>query len=173
MPPYHFGCRSRIRAWEVLQIRPREEATGPPPAASTTTRKLGLRKDASEAMRKDSFIIHRFEAILSWVESMNLNRSVDDDDDENAQKAAEDQDNITLSRHDRRAATRLRLHLDLSPADADHERLASKYTYPEWDHRSRSYMPDHCRVLDAEVVPDPDNAIVPNAPPFTRSSQAV
>ncbi|SLN65233.1 von Willebrand factor type A domain protein [Roseovarius albus] len=139
-----------------------EEITNQPPAASTTTRKLGLRKDASEAMRKDSFIIHRFEAILSWVESMNLNRSVDDDDDENAKKAADDQDNITLSRLDRRAATRLRLHLDLSPADADHERLAGEYTYPEWNHRSRSYMPNHCRVLDAEVVPDPDNALVPN-----------
>ncbi|MEP2029792.1 MAG: VWA domain-containing protein [Paracoccaceae bacterium] len=140
-----------------------DETTGPPPTASTTSRKLGLRKDASEAMRKDSFIIHRFEAILSWVESMNLNRSVDDDDDENAQKAAEDQDNITLSRHDRRAATRLRLHLDLSPTDADHERLAGKYTYPEWDHRSRSYLPDHCRILDAEVRPDPNKSIVPNA----------
>ena len=39
-----------------------------------------------------------------------------------AAKAAEDQDDIALSRHDRKAATRLRMHLDLSPADADHER---------------------------------------------------
>ncbi|MGB1214546.1 MAG: nitric oxide reductase activation protein NorD [Pikeienuella sp.] len=140
-----------------------DEAANPPPAAAAASRKLGLRKDTSEAMRKDSLIIHRFESILSWVESMNLNRSVDDDDDENAQKAAEDQDNIILSRHDRRAATRLRLHLDLSPADAAHERLAGEYTYDEWNHRSRSYMPDHCRILDADVVPDPANALVPNA----------
>ncbi|MGJ8615355.1 MAG: nitric oxide reductase activation protein NorD [Sulfitobacter sp.] len=121
----------------------------PPPIAATTTRKLGLRKDRGEANRKDSFILHRFESILSWVESMNLNRSVDDDDDENAQKAADDQDNITLSKVDKRAATRLRLHLDLSPADADHEALAGEFTYSEWNHRSRSYMKDHCRVLEA------------------------
>ena len=93
--------------------------------------------------------MHRFESILSWVESMNLNRSVDDDDDENAQKAADDQDDITLSKVDKRAATRLRLHLDLSPADADHEALAGEFTYPEWNHQSRSYMPGHCRVLEA------------------------
>lgn len=125
------------------------ETDARPPAATVTSRKLGLRRDRSEANRKDSFILHRFESILSWVESMNLNRSVDDDDDENAQKAADDQDNITLSKVDQRAATRLRLHLDLSPADADHEALAGVFTYPEWNMRSRSYMKDHCRVLEA------------------------
>jgi nitric oxide reductase NorD protein len=131
--------------------------------AATTTRKLGQRLDRDEANRKDSFILHRFESILSWVESMNLNRSVDDDDDENAQKAADDQDNITLSKVDKRAATRLRLHLDLSPSDADHEKLAGTFTYPEWNHRSRSYMDAHCRVLDAPAVPDPSETFPPNA----------
>ena len=125
------------------------ETDATPPSAALTKRKLGLRRDRDEANRKDSFIIHRFESILSWVESMNLNRSVDDDDDENAQKAADDQDNVTLSRVDKRAATRLRLHLDLSPADASHEALSGSFSYPEWNHRSRSYMNDHCRVLEA------------------------
>lgn len=134
-----------------------------PPAASTTTRKLGIRKDRDEANRTDSFILHRFESILSWVESMNLNRSIHDDDEENAQKAADDQDNITLSKNDRRAATRLRLHLDLSPSDADHERLASKHSYPEWNHRARSYMPDHCRVLEVDAEPNAADLFVPNA----------
>ncbi len=140
-----------------------ENANAPPPVAATTTRKLGERKDRDEANRKDSFILHRFESILSWVESMNLNRSVDDDDDENAQKAADDQDNITLSKVDKRAATRLRLHLDLSPADADHEKLAGEFCYPEWNHRSRSYMDAHCRVLDAPAVPDLTDPFIPNA----------
>lgn len=126
----------------------------PPAAAAQTSRKLGFRKDMSEADRKDSFIMHRFESILSWVESMNINRSVDDDDDENAQKAAEDQDTIALSKHNKRAATRLRLHLDLSPADAERERLAGKFLYPEWDHRTGNYMPDHCRILETDAIPD-------------------
>ncbi len=140
-----------------------DEANAPPPVAATTTRKLGERRDRDEANRKDSFILHRFESILSWVESMNLNRSVDDDDDENAQKAAEDQDEITLSKVDKRAATRLRLHLDLSPADADHEKLAGEFTYPEWNHRSRSYMDGHCRVLDAPAQPNPSETFKPDA----------
>ncbi|MCR9110716.1 VWA domain-containing protein [Marivita sp. XM-24bin2] len=131
-----------------------DNPASPPPNAARTTRKIGQRKDQDQQNRKDSFIIHRFESILSWVESMNINRSVDDDDDENAQKAADDQDIVTLSKQDRKTATRLRLHLDLSPADADHEALAGEHTYPEWNHRSRSYMPAHCRVLDAPAQPD-------------------
>ncbi|MFN4129980.1 MAG: nitric oxide reductase activation protein NorD, partial [Paracoccaceae bacterium] len=103
--------------------------------------------------RTDSFIMHRFESIFSWVESMGLNRATDDDDLENAQKAAEDQDHIALTKHHKRAATRLRLHLDLAPQDADHERLSDTFTYPEWNHRARAYMPDHTRVLEAEAIP--------------------
>ncbi len=121
----------------------------------TSTRKMGDRRDLDQANRRDSFIVHRFESILSWVESMNINRVVEDDDDENAQKAAEDQDSVSLSRHDRKAATRLKLHLDLSPQEAEHERLAGQTTYPEWNHRTRSYMPDHARVLEAPIQIDP------------------
>lgn len=134
---------------------PEEADEGTPsPGAATSTRKLGERKDNEQNRRSDSFIIHRFESILSWVESMNISRSVHDDDDENAQKAAEDQDRITLSKHERKTASRLRLHLDLSPADADHEALAGEYTYPEWNHRTRDYMANHCRVLDAPARSD-------------------
>jgi nitric oxide reductase NorD protein len=139
------------------------ETQAPPASAAMTTRKLGLRKEMAQADRKDSFIMHRFESILSWVESMNINRSVDDDDPENAAKAAEDQDNITLTKNSRRAATRLRLHLDLSPADADHEALSAPFTYPEWDHRARAYLPDHCRVLEAPPQTATGAPFVPDA----------
>ena len=131
-----------------------DEEKAPPAVASTTKRKIATRENRDEANRSDSFIIHRFEAILSWAESLNLNRSVDDDDDEDAQKAADDQDHIAVSKHQRKTATRLRLHLDLSPEDADHERLAGEFTYPEWNHRSRDYHQDHCRVLQADAEAD-------------------
>ncbi|MFN4156753.1 MAG: nitric oxide reductase activation protein NorD [Paracoccaceae bacterium] len=132
---------------------PGEDATTAPPGLASTTRKQGKREDNEQANRTDSFIMHRFESIFSWVESMGLNRATDDDDLENAQKAAEDQDHIALTKHHKRAATRLRLHLDLAPQDADHERLSDTFTYPEWNHRARAYMPDHTRVLEAEAIP--------------------
>jgi nitric oxide reductase NorD protein len=132
---------------------PAEDPISAPPGMASPTRKQGKRQDIDQANRTDSFIMHRFESIFSWVESMGLNRATDDDDLENAQKAAEDQDHITLSKHHKRAATRLRLHLDLAPQDADVERLSAPFTYPEWNHRARAYMPDHTRVLEAEGQP--------------------
>ncbi len=134
---------------------PAEDLLSAPPGLATTTRKQGKREDNDQANRIDSFIMHRFESIFSWVESMGLNRATDDDDLENAQKAAEDQDHITLSKHHKRAATRLRLHLDLAPQDAEHERLSARFTYPEWNHRARAYLPDHCVVLEADATPEP------------------
>ena len=139
-----------------------ETAQAAPPMAAIASHKDATRDTRDEANRKDSFIIHRFEAILSWAESMNLNRKMDKDDDETAQKAADDQDRITLSKHDKKVATRLRLHLDLSPEDADHERLAGTHTYPEWDHRKRGYHPDQCRVLDAMIDPETETSFVPD-----------
>lgn len=128
----------------------RDAETQPaPPGIATRTSKRALREDREEANRRDSFIMHRFEGILSWVESLNLNRMVDQSDEEDAAKAAEDQDNITLSRHDQRAKTRLKLHLDMAPEDAEHEAIAEVLTYPEWDAARGVYLPDHTRVLEA------------------------
>ncbi|MCT8160158.1 nitric oxide reductase activation protein NorD [Pseudoruegeria sp. SHC-113] len=137
-----------------------QEASAPMPALPVESRKQGERRDLDQANRRDSFIIHRFETILSWVESMNINRSVQDENEDDAQKAAEDQESVTLSKHDRKAATRLRLHLDLSPQEADHARLAGAHTYPEWNMRKCAYMEDHARVLEAPVQ------IAPDAAPF-------
>ena len=144
-----------------LRLRPQGKADkaapdnteAPAPAQGVPTRKEARREDRDQANRRDSFIVHRFESIMSWAESLNINRMVDDDDQDNAAKAAEDQDHLTLSQNMKRAATRLRLSLDLAPQDADHERLAGKFTYPEWNRRTGDYMPDHVRVLEADASP--------------------
>ena len=156
--PLHLRLDRTARSQNAV---PGEDTTSAPPGLATATRKQAKREDNEQANRTDSFIMHRFESIFSWVESMGLNRATDDDDLENAQKAAEDQDHIALTKHHKRAATRLRLHLDLAPQDADHERLSDTFTYPEWNHRACAYMPDHTRVLEAEATlgesfaPDP------------------
>lgn len=111
------------------------------------------RKNADQAARKDSLVLHKFEAILSWTEFLNLNRRIEDDDDDAAKKAADDQEELTLTNVPQRARTRLKLHLDLAPEDVELERMAGKHVYAEWDHRARAYLPDYCRVLASEAVP--------------------
>jgi nitric oxide reductase NorD protein len=160
--PHGYAPLAPILVWPRLEIAARgrgaqdtpEPAEGPQ-GLMVPTRKQAQRRDLDQANRRDSFILHRFESIFSWAESLNIARMTDDDTNENAAKAAEDQDHITLSQHWKRAASRLRVSLDLAPQDADHERLSDRFTYPEWNHRARTYMPDHARVLEAEADPGP------------------
>lgn len=129
------------------------DTDGPPQEASDRTFRARRRK-ADQAERRDSLILHKFEAILSWAEFLNLNRRVDDDDPDSAKKAADDQDEIGLGQISKAPATRLKLHLDLAPEDVDRERLSGVTTYPEWDTRTGAYLPDHVRVLHSIAEPD-------------------
>jgi nitric oxide reductase NorD protein len=144
------------------------EAQTPPNAEQGTFK--ASRKPSDQAARRDSLILHKFEAILSWAEYLNLNRRVDDDDEDNAKKAADDQDEISLTQVPQRARTRLRLHLDLSPEEAEFERLAGTHVYPEWDHRTKAYLPDYCRVIAGKAAPVPEN---PENPDCARTRRRI
>lgn len=156
------------RAKTSREESPHGEAETPPNAEPGTFK--ASRKASDQAARKDSLILHKFEAILSWAELLNLNRRVDDDDEDNAKKAADDQDEISLAQVPQRARTRLRLHLDLSPEEAEFERLAGVHVYPEWEHRTKTYLPDYCRVLAGPAEPA---AEMPDTPDSARARQRI
>ena len=125
-------------------------------AARSTTTLVALRmgaesrarrREADQAERKDSLIFNRFEKILTLIESLNINRAVDDDDPEGARKALQDAEEIGLSSHSRRPSTRLRFDIDLPPPAVETEGLCAELTYPEWDAALGAYRPNHCRVF--------------------------
>ncbi|WP_428643919.1 nitric oxide reductase activation protein NorD [Roseibium sp.] len=153
------------------EVESRETDGTPEEAGNKTVR--ARRRQADQAERKDSLILHKFEAILSWAEFLNLNRRVDDDDNDNAKKAAEDHDEIGLGQISKAPATRLKLHLDLAPEDVDRERLSGKTLYPEWDVRTGRYLQDHVCVLASVADPDPDMASVARDPRAARRIRSV
>ncbi|WP_448204957.1 VWA domain-containing protein [Azospirillum sp. sgz302134] len=110
-------------------------------------RRKASRRDSDQTRRDDPLMLNRFEKILGLAEMVNLNRKVEDDDEENARKAAEDLDEIAVGQHERKASTKLKLDLDLAPGEPDIEPLRAEITYPEWDWKRRRYLPDHCRVV--------------------------
>jgi nitric oxide reductase NorD protein len=123
-----------------------------PPAGDVTPTddervRRARRRDADQAERKDSLIFNRFEKILTLIESLNINRAVDDDDAEGARKALQDAEEIGLSTHSRRPSTRLRFDIGLPPPAVETERLEAELTYPEWDASLGAYRPNHCRVF--------------------------
>ena len=126
-----------------------EEHPEPPPAdaGKTEDKRKVERRRQDQSERDDPLVFNRFEKILSFAEMVNVNRLIDDEEDENAKKNAEQMDEITLSPNQQRAASQLKMDLDLSPAAADGEALQATLTYPEWNYRKQGYQQHHCRVL--------------------------
>ena len=131
------------------------------------------RRKADQIERNDSFILHKFEAILSWAEFINLNRRVEEDENDDAKKAADDLDEIGLGQISKAPATRLKLHLDLAPEDVDREALSGTATYPEWDARSGTYLPAHVRVLTSNVEASAEEPAFRTDPKAARRIRAV
>lgn len=131
------------------------DTEGEPEESGEKTHRARRRK-SDQATRSDSFILHKFEAILSWAEFLNINRRIDDDDPDNAKKAADDQEEIGLGQISKAPPTKLKLHLDLAPEDVNRERLSGRILYPEWDVRTGQYLSDHVNVLlsDADIRED-------------------
>ncbi|MGJ4942170.1 nitric oxide reductase activation protein NorD [Bradyrhizobium sp. HKCCYLS1011] len=122
-----------------------EEATAPDPRKRFATR------ERDDAAKRDPFILNRFEKILAMAEMVNVDRPSDDSDDEDARKAADDLDELAISRRKGKPATKLKFDLDLPPEAVDATRLASGRRYPEWNYRTSNYMADHCRVVAGQA----------------------
>ncbi len=155
---------------QVVETR---ETEGTPEEAGGEKTHRARRRKADQAERRDSLILHKFEAILSWAEFLNLNRRVDDDDPDSAKKAADDQEEIGLGQISKAPATRLKLHLDLAPEDVDRERLSGRITYPEWDVRTGAYLPDHVCVLASTAEARPEQEAFAHDPAAARRIRAV
>lgn len=143
-----------------------DQASGGPGAEARDERvRRAKRRPSDQAERKDSLILNRFEKILTLIESLDINRAVEDDDEEDARKALDDAEEIGLSPLARKPATRLKLELDLAGGPVETAPIAAELTYPEWDCARRLYHPAHCRVVTSRA-PEGDGAWQPD--PATR-----
>ncbi len=126
-------------------------SAAPSPESEKKARRA-KRRESDQVDRPDGLFIHRFDKILSWAEFLNLHRDVEDDEEEQAKKAADDHDEIGLAQTQKKAATKLAFDLDLAPEEVARDRLAGRHLYPEWDCRKGVYLPDHCSVLAGPAV---------------------
>jgi nitric oxide reductase NorD protein len=130
-----------------------QDSGGPAGQNADTKRRKATWRQKNAARHAEPLVLSRFEALISAAEMVNLDRDVDDDDAEAAKQAADDMDELTIGEHDRRAASALKLDLDLPTEAIEAAPLQAALTYPEWDHRRRTYHPSHCRVI-AEPADD-------------------
>lgn len=126
--------------------RAEEDAGGGAPSQGSDKTLRARRHEADQAERKDSLLLYRFESILSWAEFLNINRATEDEEEDNARRAANDLEEVSIANISRKARKKLLFHLDLAPREVDPERLIGESTYPEWDWKRGAYLPDHVRV---------------------------
>jgi nitric oxide reductase NorD protein len=112
-----------------------------------------MRRSTDQSARGDPLLLHRFETIFSLAEMVNVNRSVEDDDEESARQAADDLPELTIGAQRKRPSTRLKLDLDLAPPQAEDGRLLAEFCYPEWDWKRQAYRRDYCHVI-APTAPE-------------------
>ncbi len=130
---------------------PRGPEGDPAPAGGSDDRdgqsRKGRRQRQERTERKDYLSLNRYEKILALIESLNISRKVDDDDEEGARKALEDADEVVVGSSQGKPATRLRFDLDLPPEAVAEGALAAPLTYPEWHCGKQAYLKKYCRVL--------------------------
>ncbi|SFM63947.1 nitric oxide reductase activation protein NorD [Halopseudomonas yangmingensis] len=96
---------------------------------------------------KTGMIVFRLESLFSWSEYIPLDRCADDTEDEDAERAADDLEFLSLSRKGDSGNSRLRIDLDLPSASEDDIPLGDGLLLPEWDWRKQKLLANHCRVL--------------------------
>ncbi|WP_420477262.1 nitric oxide reductase activation protein NorD [Noviherbaspirillum sp. ST9] len=91
-------------------------------------------------------LLFRAESLFTWAEYVKVNRSLEEDDNDDAVKAANDLDVMSVANDGKTTASRIRFDLDL-PAEADDDLvLADGILLPEWHYRKQQMQPAHCRL---------------------------
>lgn len=146
-----------VPLWGEISINPKPQNSASATSEQTdgssqqdeqdTRKRKAQRKKYEQSERNDPLMLNRFEKLMSWAEMVNVNRAVEDEDEDTAKEVADSMEALALSPHERRAATKLKFDLDLAPTDVDPTALISEHTYPEWDYRRNRYHNNHCRII--------------------------
>ncbi|MDX1594829.1 MAG: VWA domain-containing protein [Gammaproteobacteria bacterium] len=95
---------------------------------------------------RGGLILNRFEVLLSLADFIKVDRSTEDDEDENAADAADDLARLSIARDSAPTASRVRFDLDLPSAEHDDTVIIDGIPMPEWDHRKARLLSDHCNL---------------------------
>ena len=91
-------------------------------------------------------LLFRAESLFTWAEYVKVDRPLDEDDNDDAEKAANDLDLLSVTNDGRSTASRIRFDLDLPSESDDDLVLADGILLPEWDYRKQQLQPAHCRL---------------------------
>lgn len=111
------------------------------------------RRVQDERDKAPLIMFFRAESILSWGEFVKVNRSSDEDPNDNASQVANDMDELAIADGDATTAGSVRFDLDLPSAAADDQPIGPGVRFPEWDWKRARLVPDHCSIQELRSLP--------------------
>jgi nitric oxide reductase NorD protein len=119
--------------------------------------------------RPGGLMLFRPESIFSWSEYAKVQHDVQENEEEDLARAADDLDTLSVSDDQRSVARALRMNLDRA-ARAEDAALAvatPAILLPEWDYKRQALLPDHCSLR----ISTPDNVSACELPERLRQEQ--
>ena len=124
---------------------------------SKKNRKKAERVDSGS--EKDGMMIFRLESMFSWSEFSKLDRGIDDSDDDDNQRIADDLDKITLAKQQQQQkSAKIKIDLDLPSASEDDLPIGNGIKLPEWNYKTGKLEKDRCLLqpmLPKNAIPQP------------------
>ncbi|MCW8878402.1 MAG: VWA domain-containing protein [Kangiellaceae bacterium] len=112
-------------------------------------KKVDLRKKGEhvdDIDEKDGLMAFRLDSVFSWTEYIPVDRTADEENEDQAALAAEDIDQISVVRGSETTAGKLKFDLDLPGSDQDDITINEGIKLPEWDYRKSALQKDFCRL---------------------------
>ncbi len=111
----------------------------------------GVREENDQVDKQDPLALNRFEKVVTMAEMVNVNRGVDDDEDEDVASAVDDMDEMSLTRNKKTVASTIKLDMAVAGQGIETSQLVAEYSYPEWDYRLQRYRENFCAVFSARA----------------------
>lgn len=113
----------------------------------SSTEKEARKRQAERTAMPDNpspfMLLFRAESLFSWAEYVKVNRDVDEDDNPDAERAANDLDHLSVAHDGKSLRNRIRFDLDLPAPAEDDWVIADGIRYPEWHYQKQRYQDQH------------------------------
>ena len=110
-------------------------------------KKRRVASDADVPARPGGLLVFRPESIFSWSEYAKVQHDVQENEEEDLARAADDLDTLSVSADQRSVARALRMNLDSAARTESAPSLATPAIWlPEWDYKRRCLLPAHCSL---------------------------
>ncbi|MEH6631908.1 MAG: VWA domain-containing protein [Halopseudomonas aestusnigri] len=114
------------------------------------------RQNLDQTKKDDGFFVSVYDKLMAVSDIINLNRNIKEDEEDDALETADDIDRITLSDHEEKVATKIKIDLDLPANELDESLIEAKRKVHEWHYRKQAFLPDYCAVTMREASEEGD-----------------